>query len=91
MTLTELAQGYVLRGLTIIHEYYGNWEERHRELRKQIVEEINPLLTQYGAELIDVNLVPDPDEDEDADPVHQFSRSCNCPDCLEERLQQDCP
>jgi len=48
------------------------------------------LLTQHGAELIDVNLVPDPDEDEDADPVHQFSRSCNCPDCIEERLQQDC-
>lgn len=89
MTLTELAQGYVGRGLTIIHEYYGNWEERHRELRKQIVEEINPLLAQHGAEPIDVNFVPDPDEEDNEEPVHQFSRSCNCPDCLEERLTND--
>lgn len=65
MTLTELAQGYIGRGLTIVHEYCGNFEERYREMRKQIVEEINPLLLQHGAEPIDVNLVPDPDEPDD--------------------------
>lgn len=61
MTLTELAQSYVGSRLTIIHEFYGNWEDKHRELRKQIIEEINPLLKQHGADSIDVDLVADPD------------------------------
>lgn len=60
MTLTELAEGYIGRGLTIVHEYYGNYDERYREMRQQIVEQINPLLVKHGADPIDVNLVPEP-------------------------------
>lgn len=61
MTLTELAESYVGNRLTVIHEFCGNWEDKHRELRKQIVEQINPLLKLHGADPIDVNLVADPD------------------------------
>lgn len=65
MTLTELAQGYVGRGLTIVHEFYGSYERRYREMRQQITDEINPLLIQHGAEPIDVDLVPNPDKGND--------------------------
>lgn len=65
MTLTELAESYVGNRLTVIHEFCGNWEDKHRELRKQIIEQINPLLKQHGADPIDVNLVTDPDRDDD--------------------------
>lgn len=61
MTLTELAESYVGYRLTCIHEFCGNFEEKHRELRKQIIEQINPLLKQHGADPIDVDLVADPD------------------------------
>ena len=61
MTLTELAQNYVGYRLTCIHEFCGNFEEKHRELRAIIVNEINPLLAQHGADPIDVDLVEDPD------------------------------
>jgi hypothetical protein len=62
MTLTELAQGYIGRGLTIVHEYYGDYDRRYREMRQQITDEINPLLIKHGAELIAITLVPDPDQ-----------------------------
>ena len=65
MTLTELAQSYVGYRLTCIHEFCSNFEEKHRELRKQIVEEINPLLVKHGADPIDVDLVEDPDAPDD--------------------------
>lgn len=52
---------YVGNRLTVIHEFCGNWEDKHRELRKQIVEQINPLLKLHGADPINVDLVADPD------------------------------
>ncbi len=65
MTLTELAEGYVGRGLTILHEYYGQYAQRYREMRQEILEEINPLLVKHGADPIDIDLVPDPDIKDD--------------------------
>jgi hypothetical protein len=66
LTLTSLAEGYIGRGLTIVHEYYGNYEARYREMRQEIMDEINPLLIKHGAEPVSLDLVPDPDlPDED--------------------------
>jgi hypothetical protein len=65
MTLTELAENYIGQRLTVIHEFYGNFEEHHRRLRWLITNEINPLLIKHGAEPISLDLVPDPDEPDD--------------------------
>lgn len=64
MTLTELAQNYIGQRLTVIGEFYGNFDQHHRTLRKLIVNEINPLLLKHGAEPISVDLVPDPDAED---------------------------
>lgn len=65
MTLTELAEAYVGLKLTCIHEYYGNFEDHYRRLRARITDEINPMLVKHGADPIDVNLVSDPDQEDD--------------------------
>ena len=71
MTLTELAEGYIGRGLTIIHEYYGEYDRRYREMRQEITEVINPILVKPGAEPVSLDLVPDPDEEDivEYDPI----------------------
>ena len=73
MTLTELAQSFVGQRLTIIHEYYGNFDDHYRRLRALIVDEINPLITTHGAEPISVDLVPNPDEEDDPEPAETFA------------------
>ena len=65
MTLTELAESYVGQRLTVINEFYGNFEVHYRRLRNEILYEINPLLTSHGAAPIDVDLVTDPDAPDD--------------------------
>ena len=73
LTLTSLAEGYIGRGLTIIHEFCGNFEERYREMRQQITDEINPLLIKHGADPISVDLVPDPDAEDDPEPAETLA------------------
>lgn len=65
MTLTELAESYIGDRLTVIHEFYGAFDLHYRRLRTLIVDEINPLLIQHGAEPVSVDIVPDPDTPDD--------------------------
>jgi hypothetical protein len=62
VTLTELAESYIGNRLTVIHEFYGAWNLHYRQLRSLIMDEINPLLIKHGAEPIEVDMVPDPDD-----------------------------
>jgi hypothetical protein len=64
MNLHELAEGYVGMRRTIIGEFYGDMDTQYRKLRALIVDEINPMLVQHGAEPLSLDCVPDPDAED---------------------------
>lgn len=55
MTLTELAESYVIAEKALIGEYSGCIMRDHLRLRNRVMNEINPLLVAHGAEPLNVD------------------------------------